>query len=81
MPPFAAACRLTEEDGSEQHDDISYEAQLADWLAQGDAFSPKSPGAGEATFNLKVSNSSTAHRQPMPCCTVQPVLRLCFGAG
>lgn len=82
MPPFAAATRLTEEDDSAQNDDISYQAQLSDWLAQGEAFSPKSPGAAEATFILKVSNLlSSPPAAWVRCGTVQPVLRLWFGAG
>ena len=55
MPPFAAACPRTEEAHSVQNDETRLqEAQLSDWLAQGEAFAWKTLHATEAVVVLKV---------------------------
>lgn len=55
MPPFAAACPWAEEDDSVQSQETGLqEAQLSDWLAQGEAYPSKSLGGAEAAVILKV---------------------------
>ena len=55
MPPFAAACPWTEETDSVQNAETRLqEAQLSDWLAQGEAFASKTLDRAEAVF-LKVT--------------------------
>ena len=82
MPPFAAACPWPAQTDSVQNDETwlqETQVVLADWLARGEAYVSRTPGAAdsEAAVILKVflaqpeSDTDLLHRAPFEtllCC-------------